>query len=325
MRRILLIGPDFHCYTENLKIAFENAGDSVEMVVCQVSGGILSRLSDKNRIRAFNQSILAAIRARNYDVVICVRGAYLYDDTLKVINQQNIPCILFLQDTLANSGTAAEQIAFYKKVLLFDMSDKEKLVNSGVNAIYCGTPVSIQNYYPIENIVRDVDICFVGRLFDSRVSLLEEIVESFPNKNIVIAGDYLPGFNPARWGRFYKYYLNGYSRCFLDRNMSYVDVNKLYNRSKICLNIQHPQGIWSCGTRTMEIMAAKSFQISSANPFMEKYLVGNGVILYDTASDLNQKIAYYLDRQEERDACSAHGYQYALQHSYEAKMPLFNL
>ena len=325
MNRILVVGPEFHGYTENIQKSFKNSGVSADLIVYKLKGGRFHRLGDINKIEKFNLDIQSAIIQAQYSRIVFVRGSEVYSETLGKIKSLGIPRILFLQDALANSGNALTNVRLYDKVLLFDKSDQALLDGMGVKASFYGSPVAMWNYHPIENIEQDIDLCFVGKLYDNRVDLLENLMAVYPQKKIVVVGQYLPKARPSRWNRFYKYYFQGYRNVFLNKELSHLEINRLYNRSKICLNIQHSQSRWSCSYRTIEILAAKSFKICSKNEYMESSHSESGVVLYGTVQELKDKIDYYLQADKERLSHAQKGYTYALRHSYEAKAALFDI
>ncbi|MFA5393869.1 MAG: glycosyltransferase [Candidatus Ratteibacteria bacterium] len=131
-------------------------------------------------------------------------------------------------------------------------------------------------------IVRDIDLLFVGRMSNRRRIILQKIA---------------PRFNCLVTKAFGK------------------EMVRLFNRAKIVLNI-HNEDFLDTETRVFETLGCGSFllteQLSSENPFSEHELVQ-----FKNTEDLMRKIRYFLDHQEEREAIAERGHSAALKnHTY---------
>jgi spore maturation protein CgeB len=89
------------------------------------------------------------------------------------------------------------------------------------------------------------------------------------------------------------------------------DVPILYSSACINLNCTAQDCVdWDVITlRTLEVLACKGFIITDRVPVAEKELAGC-VVFTDGEDDLVDKIRYYLDHPEERDAIASKGYHY---------------
>jgi spore maturation protein CgeB len=90
---------------------------------------------------------------------------------------------------------------------------------------------------------------------------------------------------------------------------------KLYSKTKIMIN-HHVAGDTSPNMRTFECLAMKTFMLSDLVP---KTLEA-GMVRYKGQSDLEAKIAYYLEHEEEREAIAAKGYELVQPHTYEKRV-----
>jgi len=85
----------------------------------------------------------------------------------------------------------------------------------------------------------------------------------------------------------------------------------LYSSAKINLNCTLQSCVdWNVVTlRTYEILACRGFLISDRIPFAEENMKDT-MVFTDGHEDLTEKIRYYLEHEDERDAIARRGYQY---------------
>jgi len=134
----------------------------------------------------------------------------------------------------------------------------------------------------IPGTVKDIDLLFVGWLSERRKNILKKISSQF---NCLAT---------AAYGE---------------------DLVRLANRAKIVLNI-HAEDFRDTETRVFETLGCGSFllseQLSSENPFSERELVQ-----FENIEDLMEKIRYFLEHDEEREAIAEQGHASALKnHTY---------
>ncbi len=83
--------------------------------------------------------------------------------------------------------------------------------------------------------------------------------------------------------------------------------------------------MYSCTYRTFEILATRSFQISSSNPFLEDTFKNGGLVTYQDLDDLFDNVEYYIKHPKEREYHARLGYNIAMENTYEKKFPLFHV
>ena len=96
-------------------------------------------------------------------------------------------------------------------------------------------------------------------------------------------------------------------RYFTNRNIDPVNLNKIYNESKICINIHQDQSRYGGNMRLYEVLAAGAFQIVDYNPYIEENF-GKGLVTYKTSEDLMDTINYYLTYEDERNSIAKMGH-----------------
>lgn len=321
---VLIAGPSFYHYLSALKNLFLSNGCRCHVVEYNYKGSFFSKKADRINIQLFNQEIINQARKQKVGKAIIVLGKRVRKATLLSLKDMNIRIILFLQDGLYRSIPDYSVLSLFDKILLFEDTDREMLSEIGIyNTSFFGSAVSFQTYFPCAPERQEhIDISFVGRIDRQRERIINEIIKSFPDLKIKVYGNYLFKRTPRRW---MAYLFRGYRYCYQNRTIPFKDVNTLYHQSKICLNIQHSQSKWGCNPRTYEILASKSFQLTSSTPFIEKEFEGGGLATFQSIDELKAKIDRYRSDPELRRYHAEIGYQYVKQHAYEKKYHHFKL
>jgi Glycosyl transferases group 1 len=135
----------------------------------------------------------------------------------------------------------------------------------------------------INNIEKDIDILFVGSMMARRSEWLTSLS---------------------------KYYSIRVEQAFGS------EMVKLFNRAKVILNI-HAEDYLDTETRVFEVLGCGSFllseKLSKENPFVS----GSHLVEVDSFEDMVDKIHYYLQHDDEREAIAYEGYAEALHnHTY---------
>lgn len=92
--------------------------------------------------------------------------------------------------------------------------------------------------------------------------------------------------------------------------------------SKINLNLTNRPIKTGLPLRIFDLMGCGGFVISNYQAEIpEHFIPGEDIVLYDSTADLLQKIAYYLENDDERNAIAKNGYEKVKQfHTYDVKL-----
>lgn len=111
-------------------------------------------------------------------------------------------------------------------------------------------------------------------------------------------------------------------RCYRGGPVLPEQTNRIYNHSKIVVNILHPQ--IRCGTslRTFAISAAGAFQLVEWRPGLEDMLEpGREIIAYRSGEELEEQARHYLRDAPARERIAAAGHhRVATQHTYAHRL-----
>jgi hypothetical protein len=153
--------------------------------------------------------------------------------------------------------------------------------------------------YPHFEIIKKYDICFIGHMQEhhkdntinmSRLDFLDEMFKAFPN-----------------------FYFGTRHPAFPDKNM-FEDAAKHFCESKVVLNISIGN---DANMRFFEALMTGSFLLTNDIPELKNlepygFKEGKNYITYTTLDEAKEKVRYYLENEEEREAIAAKGYDQAL-------------
>ena len=142
------------------------------------------------------------------------------------------------------------------------------------------------------------DVTFVGHPHGNREQIINKISKG--------------GINVKTWGYGWK-----------TGRLSQVDLIKVFNQSKINLNLSNPSegSEQQIKGRNFEIPGCGGFLLTGRADNLEDYYeIGKEIVCYDDVDDLIDKIKYYLKHDEEREAIAKAGYNRTLrEHTYEKR------
>ena len=151
------------------------------------------------------------------------------------------------------------------------------------------------------------DLCFVGAITDRRIAVLKQ----------------LRGFDLGIWtwnpGRLkVDPFLAG---CYRGR-ASGTPMNRIFNASKIVINIHHPQSASGLNMKGFEIAASGSFQLVDERPGLDDiFQKDKEIVCYESFDQLKELIARFLDQPEKRREMGKAAQQAVYQsHTYKHRL-----
>lgn len=316
MKKVLIIGPDFYDYNLSVAKSFEDLGyktkiisykDNMTSIIDRLKYNYLPKKNIKNfknkYIEEININVSEVYKIFQPEIIFVIKGNFIKEETLNIM--KNTFKIIWLMDSITRTEETINTINFYDRVFIFEPNDYSLLKNRNIEAFFLPLSFDTSIYFPIKLEKKNIDISFVGTIYENRRELLESIIEEFKGYNIEIYGKYLSFRNLST---FYKYYFRGYKKYFKNKNISPLQTNILYNNSKIVLNVHHAQSISGCNPRVFEILGSKSFQIVDNNKFVTSNFNADEIICYSSMEDLKGKIRLYLENPNKRNFIAEKGY-----------------
>lgn len=327
--KVLIIGPDFFGYNESMRRAFEKNGfearvaaynepvhpfDARNRLLHKAFPG-WNRLYEKGR-RLFAEEVRRRFEAFGPDLVFIYNGDLLDRETIRFFRRRAKVAVWMLDGAFLHprSLALAPETDVY---FCFERSDVGKLQRQGIDARFLPQGYDPEIYHPVPDMEKDIDILFVGALYryPERIRLLTGLAARWADRyRIRVYGRYKPfEKNPVKW------LFRERRSVFLNRNVPPAEVNRLYNRAKVCINIHHAQSADGANPKVFEICGAGAYQVVDANPFIEEvYGVAEAGIFHDDREFL-EKIETALTSDVSAAAQAAHRKAAAL-HTFECRI-----
>lgn len=312
-KKVLIIGPEFYDYNLSIRDAFTNLGFETK-VMGYATGNVRSLgervryhlASDKKKFfdkiqERFNEEMLNQYHSFKPDIVFIIQGMGFSAETMHAM--KNCKKVLWMMDSLARGKVVRPFVKSVDYVFFFEKTDIEYLWQEvGKKSWFLPLSVDPKVYYPME-LKQEIDILFVGALYEHRMKMLGRVAEEFKDKQIKIYGNY---YSPLR--RPLHHLLRNNKHVFLNKNISPVNVNELYNKSKLCLNIHHSQSKFGVNQRFFEISGSKAFQLVDQNGYISENFTSDEIMTYSSEADMIEKIHFALNNPSRRSemASNAH-------------------
>jgi len=306
--KVLLISSDFRWYAESYKNAFEKNECEVKLISFhtslykkQVIRRLLAslgylNLKDYERKKVhLNNTVLEVNKDFKPNIIYLILCYDLFRETVLEL-KKNAIIIQNLGDTIELYKNANVNIDLFDLIYSYEWNDIEYLRKKGLKVYPQMGTYDERRYYPIET-KKIIDVSFVGKMYKERTKILEKLVIDLPKINFKFYGEYAPLRKP--W-KYLKWIANKKFRLsFVNRNTDINETNRIYNKSKIVLNIHCAQTKSGWSSRLPEISATESFQIVDFNQSIENEF-GHDIVMFKNYEELKSLIEYYLVNDEER-------------------------
>lgn len=335
--RVLVVGPkvaDFDPgFTRGIARAFEALGFQTKIVTFAEPSppDFLSRLLIDGLglfgirkyydrfVHKFNGHLLNIYNQYCPDIVFVLKGSKIQAETISAMKSSTN--VLWCYDLARRSGISAQKAQNYSKVYCFEKSDVAWVKQHfQVDAGYLPMGYDPQVFYPLESCEKDIDVFFVGAYYPERRAFLEKMVEALPAVKFAFYGRHIRYREPKTWLKALQYRLRGKASTFVNHCLNADQVNQMYNRSKICLNIHHAQSKDSCNPRAFEISGTRSVQLADDIPYFSSNNI-DCILTYSSFEHAVRLIPELLESYETRENISQQAYNWAVkQHSFQNRL-----
>lgn len=241
------------------------------------------------------------------DIVIFLRGLQINKKSLEFLNRKSIT-VLTLTDSIQRYPAIYDIVKEFDLVYSFEKSDLIDLNKHGVNCKFLPASADQHIFYPL-NIEKTIDISFVGSMYPIRRKILNRLAEDFTDLNLEFYGGYASIKNPFR---YFRYLFSPVERkVFRNKSIPPEEVNIIYNKSKIVLNIQHEQSMDGWNGKVPETMLTKTFCVVNTNPAVESEF-GRFLGLFTSYDELLGIIKFHLNNYPEREKKARNGFRFVL-------------
>ena len=306
--RVLIVSAEFFVYYRSVAFAFERLGYDTKVVTydepvhpfvgllkwrhkfANDKGKKSLRAESRRRYSAYLEQVFDEYKP---DIVFIYNGTMVQDETLDYFRQYGAKVIIWMYDSVrrADRTMCVTHIDHADLFCCFEESDVNYYAEQGKTAYFMPMACDTEVYYPIEGSKKDMDILFVGTIYISerRVRLLEMLAEWFKGRRLLFYGLYKPYFkDPIGW------MCRGHRDVFLNRNIAPDDVNRLFSRTRVALNIHNQQTFNGANPRLFEACGAGAYQVCDYNPYISDVFRNGEVGLYKSDEELVRLIEYAL-------------------------------
>ncbi len=264
----------------------------------------------KMETRQMNRHLLATAARQKPEIAFFSKGELGDAATLQELKKIGCRLVNWISDDPFRY-LSIEVMREYDYFFVYDPYFLDPLAQKGVKKpLYLPLACDEEVFKPVdltreEKIKYGSDLCFIGTYDQARESLLAPLAKKY---NLRIWG---PGWK--------KHAVNdNLKHCLRDGFYSPRDINKIYNASKICLNLHHAQTVWGVNMRAFEATASGCLLVTD-NPkeLGALFDLGREVVVYQQEKDLPDLLDHYLSHDGERAAIAAAGQRKAHQeHTY---------
>lgn len=263
-----------------------------------------SRLKGLNNKR-WNKNLIKFCQKIKPDILFTTKGMIIYAETLLKIKATGTILINWFYENVDHQNYNrwfSKTHQYYDYFFNYDPMIGEKFGSSN-NLKYL--PVAVDpDHYRVQNLEQkdkerfSCDVCFVGALYPEREKLLTEVRKLGVNLKIFGWKNWL---NSSLAGNYYG------------PLFSPEEITKAYSLAKISLNSNLQPQNGGVNLKTFEIPAAGGFQISDNQPELKNiFEPGKEIETYETASELLDKIEFYLANENNRKEIALAGYRRVL-------------
>ena len=245
-----------------------------------------------------NRALIKRAKEIKPDIFITYPGERIYPETIKTLSKQlNVRTVLWLGRDAVYERTpnVVESFPYYDFVFTIDPPAVKKYKQHGARNVYylplgCYPPT----HRPLELTDEDKEqyaapVSFVGQLFDDRPEFLCQLLDQKVNF----------------WTHWWS---NGLQEKYPELKPFYrgqargLGMIKVLNGASIVLNVHRATNSYE-GTnmRTFEAAGCAAFQLTEYKKEIgTMFKIGEEIEVYYDMDDLKKKIAYYLERPDER-------------------------
>lgn len=316
-KKILIIGYNLFDYLNSIVRAFEQNG----LVTIKHEHDNLRAMKGRhpNPLKAFraslklnrlNKKVIQKVHMEKPDYILVINSEPLFPETVHILKKQ-CPCAVWLVDGYNYLEFLPEAINAYDHQLVFEPTDTRYLPK----AHYLNYGADPHHYHP-DGLDKLYDLTFVGNGHENRLPILDRIAlisEQYP-WNFAVFGKF-QWFLSSRRGRLYRRKYPHLAECIkINRIMNPLEINRIYNQSRLNLNIHHEQSVQGVNPRTFEIPASGSCMLVDRQPLLPDYLIeGQECLAYDNLDELINVVNQYIHNKTALDNIAHSGYQKVIQ------------
>ncbi len=273
----------------------------------------------------YNEKIIKTINEYKPDIFLSLNARF-FPETLRKIRNLGITTICWLADYPFDSTRFKYfpyTLQYFNYLFLGEMLWRQNIQNVAPDAkiIHMVGAFCPQQFKPISVVQQDVNkynsnIAFAGASYGIKAegAYRAGILAQINDFGLKIWGD-------NGWKRCIFNYYPQLKYSYAGERLDFNELNKLYQITKININIPNPQCITTFQERIFEISGAKGFQIVDYRKDIDKYFTEDEIVTFKNINDLREKIDYFLKYPEYRKSYIENSYKKVIEkHTYEIRI-----
>jgi spore maturation protein CgeB len=332
--KILVSGIAFHSYVPLIAKGAAFAGcEAVEHSFRVGHNGSIGSITTHYARRMFGtdpknrycDSLLNEVARHSPSILLIIKGELLSAECLRMIRQAHpgIVVALWLMDSIKRvrlDDAIHENIDI---AAFFEPSDINcEDARPFRKKVYLPAAYDPSTYFP-RDLDKEFQVSFCGAPYEDRLPVLEGLAAAAARYKwkIALVADFYRNVPFARC-RFSKRYPL-LARYMLSREMSPREVNDLYNRSIVVLNIHHSQNALGFNPRTVEILGSGACQLVDHKRSLESVFPDReAVVYYETPDEIVELMRELFADGELQAKLRRNAPEYARNHTFEARIGL---
>lgn len=331
-RRILIAGPPYRGYLGMIGDAFGACGLRVSILewkyprrnLLQEAGFYgsrryrlrLARKQDELNIVAIED----AVEKLSPDIVLVMKAAPLSAKTVKKCDAIGAKRVMWAYDSAREYPIISKTASEYDLIYTYEPDNLEMLSELG-DAKYLPMGYDPRLYSPAEaSNSREMDISFVGSLRDTpiRKETIRHVARELPDRTVGVWTDTIHWYSHRRLNDL-RFTMGRPNIRLARRTVDHAEINEIYNRSKVCLNVHHPQSVGALNPRSFEILGSGGLLLTDRRmDDLEGIENGKAYVYYSSREELVEKLRRILDEDGFLRGVAENGHRAALNaHTFE--------
>ena len=320
--RVLFFNPEQY-------VTFENEPSNYELRLPIINCGIVASHEDFNYQRVLKEAGRREMNRRalrlalDYEPDLLVYSTTTMDDhlidgriyksvdsrVLRKILKHGIPLYIHVWDTFVNRRP--RELEWFLNCRYFGVADsvtnylyyRSKLPHSRARAVIftAGHNVftDVIHKKPLE---KTCDVTLLGSNEGLRMELIPYLKSNLADRGITLHkfGGLIDNMKTERSGELR----------LTDRWVPWDEYVNIINRSKICLSSQTQPSRCQVKGKIFDVLACGTLCVSDGNPQVRRIVPEDCIVYYENAEDCLDKIAYYLEHEDERARIADAGHQW---------------
>lgn len=332
MPTILIAGPPFRGYLKMIASGFEACGvqpselewkypkrSFVQEIMFYSSRKFRLKL-DEEQDRANALALEHAVLETSPDYVLVMKAVELTEKTKEHCRETKTKLVMWAYDSATEFPVIARAAPAYDLVYTYEPADLDILAKTCAPK-FLPMAFDPNHYHRKNDRKKSTDICFIGAVdsHPERQKLIRLIAARFRDRSIDVWTDSIHLYSHRRLNDLFFVGLRRNIRIHR-KTIDHDQINDIYNRSRICLNIHHVQSRRAVNPRTFEVLGSGGLLATDRKlDDIEGFEEGEGYIYYSDDTDLIDKLRTAFEDEFRMEFVADIGHSKERTHTFELR------